>query len=197
MSDSFRQAPDLLRHARTSGLRLVNVAASRRPEPVRVGHRSNESALRIGTGFFQRQAARPAGIWLHLRDPPCRSDVICDIRGHPAAIDPSRQHRPMSSPAFASPDAPSGTYDSACWCGDSFFMPPLRDGQGAASEPAGCGTLDQRQFLLFEVTASITRSRLKLPGFCRGGNSRKLCNHCPTYALAGAMMNICSTHQRP
>ena len=30
------------------------------------------------------------------------------------------------------------------------------------------------------VTASITRSRLKLPGFCRGGNSRKLCSHCPT-----------------
>ena len=30
------------------------------------------------------------------------------------------------------------------------------------------------------VTASITRSRLKLPGFWRGGNSRKLWSHCPT-----------------
>ena len=30
------------------------------------------------------------------------------------------------------------------------------------------------------VTASITRSRLKLPGFWRGGNSRKLCSHCAT-----------------
>ena len=30
------------------------------------------------------------------------------------------------------------------------------------------------------VTASITRSRLKLPGFWRGGNSRKLCSHWPT-----------------
>ena len=28
--------------------------------------------------------------------------------------------------------------------------------------------------------ASITWSRLKLPGFCRGGNSRKLCSHWPT-----------------
>jgi hypothetical protein len=27
------------------------------------------------------------------------------------------------------------------------------------------------------VIASITRSRLKLPGFCLGGNSLKLCNH--------------------
>jgi 3-oxoacyl-[acyl-carrier-protein] synthase II len=30
--------------------------------------------------------------------------------------------------------------------------------------------------LPFAVTASITRSRLKLPGFWRGGNSRKLCS---------------------
>ncbi len=30
------------------------------------------------------------------------------------------------------------------------------------------------------VTASITRSRLKLPGFWRGGNSRKLCSQRPT-----------------
>ena len=30
------------------------------------------------------------------------------------------------------------------------------------------------------ITASMTRSRLKLPGFWRGGNSRKLCSHCPT-----------------
>ncbi len=30
------------------------------------------------------------------------------------------------------------------------------------------------------VTASMTRSRLKLPGFWRGGKSRKLCNHLPT-----------------
>ncbi len=28
------------------------------------------------------------------------------------------------------------------------------------------------------VTSSITWSRLKLPGFCRGGNSLKLCSHC-------------------
>ena len=30
------------------------------------------------------------------------------------------------------------------------------------------------------VTASMTRSRLKLPGFWRGGNSLKLCSHRPT-----------------
>jgi hypothetical protein len=30
------------------------------------------------------------------------------------------------------------------------------------------------------VTASITRSRLKLPGFWRGGKSRKLCSQLPT-----------------
>ena len=30
------------------------------------------------------------------------------------------------------------------------------------------------------ITASITRSRLKLPGFWRGGNSLKLCSHWPT-----------------
>jgi hypothetical protein len=29
------------------------------------------------------------------------------------------------------------------------------------------------------LMASITRSRLKLPGFWRGGNSRKLCSHSP------------------
>jgi argininosuccinate synthase len=44
------------------------------------------------------------------------------------------------------------------------------------------------------VTASMTRSRLKLPGFCRGGNSRKLCSHSPTYAPAGAIMNMCSRY---
>ena len=46
------------------------------------------------------------------------------------------------------------------------------------------------------VTASMTRSRLKLPGFCRGGNSLKLCSHSPTYAAAGAIMNMCSRYQR-
>ena len=30
------------------------------------------------------------------------------------------------------------------------------------------------------VTASMTRSRLKLPGFWRGGNSLRLWSHCPT-----------------
>ncbi|MFM1823273.1 MAG: hypothetical protein RI967_1539 [Planctomycetota bacterium] len=29
-------------------------------------------------------------------------------------------------------------------------------------------------------TAFMTLSRLKLPGFCRGGNSRKLSSHCAT-----------------
>ena len=46
------------------------------------------------------------------------------------------------------------------------------------------------------VTASITRSRLKLPGFCRGGNSRKLCSQLPTKAAAGAIRNIRSRYQR-
>lgn len=34
--------------------------------------------------------------------------------------------------------------------------------------------------LAVDVTASMTRSRLKLPGFWRGGNSLKLCSHLPT-----------------
>ena len=38
------------------------------------------------------------------------------------------------------------------------------------------------------VTTSITRLRLKLPGFWLGGNSRKLCSHCPMYVAAGAKM---------
>ena len=33
---------------------------------------------------------------------------------------------------------------------------------------------------LFAVRLSITASMLKLPGFWRGGNSLKLCSHCPT-----------------
>ena len=45
-------------------------------------------------------------------------------------------------------------------------------------------------------TASIARSRLKLPGFWRGGKSRKLCSHLPMYAPAGAIMNIRSMYQR-
>ena len=49
-------------------------------------------------------------------------------------------------------------------------------GRAASCSPAGQayglpGTSD---------TASITRSRLKLPGFWRGGNSLKLCSHCAT-----------------
>jgi hypothetical protein len=32
------------------------------------------------------------------------------------------------------------------------------------------GLASRQLLLLFEVTDSITRSRLKLPGFCRGGN---------------------------
>ena len=44
------------------------------------------------------------------------------------------------------------------------------------------------------MTVSITRSRLKLPGFWRGGNSLKLSSHWPTYAAAGAKINMWSTH---
>ena len=59
-----------------------------------------------------------------------------------------------------------------------------------------------RRLLLYDplpcgaITASITRSRLKLPGFWRGGNSRKLWSHWPTYDAAGAMVNMCSRYQR-
>ena len=46
------------------------------------------------------------------------------------------------------------------------------------------------------VTASMTRSRLKLPGFWRGGKSRKLCSQRATYAPAGAIANMRSRYQR-
>jgi hypothetical protein len=39
--------------------------------------------------------------------------------------------------------------------------------------------------LVLLITASITRSRLKLPRFWRGGNSRKPCNRGATKAPAG------------
>ena len=45
------------------------------------------------------------------------------------------------------------------------------------------------------VTASITRSRLKLPGFWRGGNSRKLCSQLATKPAAGAIANMRSEYQ--
>src|SRR5262249_50713635 len=38
-------------------------------------------------------------------------------------------------------------------------------------------------------SCSITRSRLKLAGFCRIGNSLKVCSHCPTIACAGTSRN--------
>ena len=46
----------------------------------------------------------------------------------------------------------------------------------------GCGPARRLGPYCFDpaVTASMTRSRLKLPGFCRGGNSLKLCSHWPT-----------------
>jgi hypothetical protein len=51
-------------------------------------------------------------------------------------------------------------------------------------------------YLPDRLTDSMTRSRLKLPGFWRGGNSRKLCSHCATKETAGATMNIRSMYQR-
>jgi hypothetical protein len=56
---------------------------------------------------------------------------------------------------------------------------PKRE-KGRACLPAGAALQTVYCFPALLVTASITRSRLKLPGFWRGGNSLKLCSHWPT-----------------
>ena len=70
--------------------------------------------------------------------------------------------------------APSGAvrrrWGLACSSSDTHAGPGHCVGSAPRYLPLPCGL----------VTASITRSRLKLPGFMRGGNSRKLCSHCPT-----------------
>ena len=46
------------------------------------------------------------------------------------------------------------------------------------------------------VICRITWSMPKLAAFIRGGNSTKLCSHCPMYACAGTSMKARSIRQR-
>ena len=52
--------------------------------------------------------------------------------------------------------------------------------QAEPANDAGARHMPPWSYCWTLVTASITRSRLKLPGFWRGGYSLKLCNHWPT-----------------
>jgi len=81
---------------------------------------------------------------------------------------------------------PKGNIGSGCAWGSHSDAPDVRARSGDAW--THCFEPDK--------TDSITLSRLKLPGFCRGGNSRKLCSHWPTIPAAGATMNMCSANQR-
>lgn len=67
-----------------------------------------------------------------------------------------------------------------CWKASRVVMVPVEK-RKAAPAWNGCGLGNSGSYCLEpDMTASITRSRLKLPGFWRGGNSLKLWSHLPT-----------------
>ena len=91
----------------------------------------------------------------------------CSARGRPTRRWPTCSCSTASGSLAASPPATAG---SSANCRPRCARRPDRAQPSARPQRPAAGA----------VTASITRSRLKLPGFCRGGNSRKLCSHWPT-----------------
>jgi hypothetical protein len=59
------------------------------------------------------------------------------------------------------------------FCRNEHFASPVKSRAGHSAIPRLSLARHQLLPLLDEVAASITRSRLKLPGFMYGGNSRK------------------------